>query len=101
MLCPNAFGHSISMHSGATNLGWVWNWSLAPTDDDSVLEALSERYLANTTQPSFYVTNGAAWYITHGDTNDWSYGIRGAPRIPYDQSFVSPWVMYQAAPLVT
>lgn len=72
-----SFGHSISMHSGATNLGWVWNWSLAPTDDDAVLEAMCTRYLDNNPQPDFWITNGADWYVTYGDTNDWSYGTRG------------------------
>ncbi|MCO4771147.1 MAG: hypothetical protein KDA24_14020 [Deltaproteobacteria bacterium] len=72
-----SFGHSLTMHSGAINLGWVWNWTLAPTDDDAVLEALCERYLLNNPQPDFWITNGAAWYTTRGDTNDWSYGVRG------------------------
>ena len=72
-----SFGHSLSMHSGATNLGWVWNWSLADTDDEDVLAELCARYLAANPQPDFWITNGAAWYITYGDTNDWSYGVRG------------------------
>ena len=77
MSMQRSFGHSISMHSGATNLGWVWNWTLARTDDDNVLENLCAGYLANTDQPDFWITNGAAWYETNGDTNDWSYGVRG------------------------
>ena len=28
--------------------------------------------------PGFWVTNGWDWYETHGDLNDWSYGVRGA-----------------------
>ena len=77
MAMHRSYGHSMTMHSGATNLGWVWNWSLAPTDDAAVLEAMCVRYLDNTPQPDFWITNGADWYITYGDTNDWSYGARG------------------------
>ena len=72
-----SFGHSITMHSGATNIGWVWNWSLAPTDDAALLEAICDRYQTNTADPDFWITNGADWYVTYGDTNDWSYGDRG------------------------
>ena len=72
-----SFSHSLSLHSGASNLGWVWNHTLEPAADAEFMQDICEDYLAATTQPEFWVTNGAQWYITFGDTNDWSYGVRG------------------------
>src|SRR5262249_54937052 len=34
---------------------------------------LAEAYQNGCTTSNFWFTNGADWYITHGDTNDWSY----------------------------
>ncbi|MBW2255195.1 MAG: succinylglutamate desuccinylase/aspartoacylase family protein [Deltaproteobacteria bacterium] len=68
---------SLSVHSGATNIGYVWNWTTAPTAEEDHLEALAERYADACTSPGFWVTNGADWYLTRGDTNDWSYGRYG------------------------
>jgi hypothetical protein len=71
------FGAGLSMHSGATNLGWVWNYTTDPTQDAEIVAALAGAYGESCTQPGFYLTNGAEWYITHGDTTDWSYGRHG------------------------
>ena len=72
-----SFHHSLSVHSGATNLGWVWNSQTEPTTEEPWLEARCADYLGATSDPDFWITNGADWYITYGDTNDWSYGQRG------------------------
>lgn len=68
---------ALSLHSGAANFGWVWNHTTEPADDADALEGQALRYLGHTTEPDFWVTNGAAWYVSHGDTNDWSYGRHG------------------------
>ena len=72
-----SFYHSLSLHSGATNLGWVWNSDYDPTPEEGWLEQSCNDYLDATEDPDFWVTNGADWYLTFGDTNDWSYGVRG------------------------
>ena len=72
-----SFSHGLSLHSGASNLGWVWNHTTEPAPDAAFMEALCEDYLEATEQPGFWITNGAQWYVTFGDTNDWSYGVRG------------------------
>ena len=74
-----AFGAGHSMHSGATNIGYVWNWTTSATIEEARLEALGNRYASACTQAGFWVTNGADWYVTNGDTNDWSYGMRSNP----------------------
>lgn len=77
MAYQRAFHHSMSMHSGATNLGWVWNHTLDRTPDEAFLEDVSARYQDLNTTRDFWITNGADWYMVTGDTNDWSYGARG------------------------
>ncbi|MCB9778304.1 MAG: hypothetical protein H6742_07055 [Alphaproteobacteria bacterium] len=68
----------LSFHAGDTNIGWVWNHSRTPTADAAALEALAEVYAAPCDQDGFWITNGAEWYPTWGDTNDWAYGRLGA-----------------------
>ena len=72
-----SFHHSLTLHSGATNLGWVWNFKTADTPDEAWFEEICTAYADRTTQSGFWITNGADWYTTNGDTNDWSYGARG------------------------
>ena len=72
-----ALGAGLSMHSGETNLGWVWNHSTAPTPDATLLEEMARSYGAACATPGFWITNGAEWYPTTGDTNDWAYGRHG------------------------
>lgn len=67
----------LSLHSGAINLGWVWNHTTDPAPEAELMEALAADYAARCDAPGFWFTNGAAWYITYGDTNDWSYGRQG------------------------
>lgn len=72
-----AYGSGLSLHSGALNLGWVWNHTLDRTEEDALLEELALAYAAVCEASGFYVTNGADWYVTHGDTTDWAYGRHG------------------------
>ena len=69
---------SLSLHSGAENLGWVWNHTTEPAADAVGLERWAEAYRDALGDPAFWLTNGAAWYVTHGDTNDWAYGRHGS-----------------------
>ena len=72
------FASGLSLHTGEINFGWVWNYSTTPTPDAPLLEALGERYAAACTDPELWLTDGADWYITYGDANDWSYGRHGS-----------------------
>jgi hypothetical protein len=73
---PTALG--LSLHAGAVNLGWVWNHDPTPTADAPLFEAMAAAYAATCTTPGFWVTNGAEWYVSQGDSNDWSYGRHGS-----------------------
>jgi uncharacterized protein (TIGR03382 family) len=68
---------ALTLHAGATNLGWPWNHTLDPTLDAGPLEALAEVYAEVCTTPDFWITQGSHWYLTRGDTNDWAYGWYG------------------------
>ncbi len=67
----------LSMHSGAENIGYVWNYTTADSLEEERLAAMGRTYERSCGLESFWSTNGAAWYITYGDTNDWSYGLLG------------------------
>lgn len=77
----------LTLHAGASNIGWVWNYTTderAP--DEPLLAAIGETYAAGVTDPDFWSTNGADWYVTHGDTTDWSYGRWGIPEFTVEVS---------------
>src|SRR5690606_35258620 len=67
----------LSLHAGAVNIGYVWNHTTSLPPEAPLLEELAWTYADVTTASGFWVTNGAAWYVTRGDTNDWSYGRQG------------------------
>lgn len=74
----NSFTGGLSLHSGASNISWVWNYSVTPTVDDSLVKMLAQDYADHCAQPDFWVVNGAEWYVTYGDTTDWAYGAQGS-----------------------
>ena len=67
----------LNIHSGATNLATVWNWTTNPPPHDELLQEIAQEYASRCTQENFWLTNGAEWYISHGDATDWAYGTRG------------------------
>lgn len=73
----NPFMAGLSLHAGASNLGWVWNHTTNAPPDAPLIQTMAEAYSRACTAPAFWVTNGADWYITYGDANDWSYGTQG------------------------
>jgi len=70
-------GLSLALHAGAANIGYPWNATTDPAPDEATLVAIATDYASVCTQPDFWVTNGAAWYRTTGDLNDWSLGRYG------------------------
>ncbi len=72
-----AFHHNLSVHSGASNFGWVWNYQTEVSLDEDWFREVGERYLETTSMPDFWITNGAQWYMVNGEATDWLYGVRG------------------------
>ncbi len=65
---------SLSFHTTAAYINYVWNYSPRDTPDEDLIYDLSEIYEGPT---GYEVTNGYDWYQTYGDTNDFSYGSMG------------------------
>ncbi|MFZ5482533.1 MAG: DUF2817 domain-containing protein [Myxococcota bacterium] len=73
------FAGGVSLHSGATNIGWVWNWTTTErVVEEALLEDVAVDYAAACGAPGFWVTNGADWYLTPGEATDWDYAATGA-----------------------
>ncbi len=73
------FDAGLSLHAGAQNIGWVWNYTAETRPaEESLLADLADTYAAACEAPGFWTTNGADWYETRGDTTDWTYGAWGA-----------------------
>ena len=83
----NSFTAGLSLHSGTANLSWVWNYDTFPTADDSLVQEIAEQYADECEQPDFWLINGGEWYITYGDTTDWSYGVHGTFDFTLEVSF--------------
>ncbi|MBN1336291.1 MAG: succinylglutamate desuccinylase/aspartoacylase family protein [Deltaproteobacteria bacterium] len=66
----------LALHAGARNLTWPWNHTTQDSPDEDLMSDLADAYAGRCTAEGFETMNGAEWYITHGDSNDWSYGRR-------------------------
>ncbi len=71
------FGTGLSMHSGAALIAYIWNYTTQDSPDEALLLEHSEDYTRACALGGFYSINGGRWYVTHGDTTDWSYGRQG------------------------
>ncbi|MCU0612845.1 MAG: carboxypeptidase regulatory-like domain-containing protein [Candidatus Eisenbacteria bacterium] len=68
------FGLSLSYHSGAEYINYLWNYTPVVTPDNAYIVALSQAYDSFV---GYGITEGYDWYQTKGDCNDWSYGTYG------------------------
>ena len=90
------FATGLSFHGGETCFNSLWNYTYDAPSDEPVFwsartpgsgcssengclslapEGLAEAYGEGCTMSGFWFTNGADWYKTWGDTNDWSYSV--------------------------
>jgi len=65
---------SLTFHSGAVYVNYLWDYSYDPTPDEPMIITISNAYGALSGLP---VTNGADWYVAHGTCQDWCYDTRG------------------------
>lgn len=70
----NNFVLSLSYHTTAAYVNFIWNYKEDPAPDDEVIVELSNQYAASS---GYTAIRGYNWYQTRGDTNDFSYGCRG------------------------
>jgi hypothetical protein len=83
------FGGGVTVHSGASNIGWPWNWTTAErVVDEPLFEQIAADYAAACGAPDFWITNGGDWYVTPGEETDWTYGSAGAYDLTLEVSTV-------------
>jgi hypothetical protein len=70
----NNFVLSLSFHTTAAYINYLWNYKPQLTPDDDLIVLLSNQY-ENTS--GYTAINGYEWYQVRGDLNDFSYGCRG------------------------
>jgi len=68
------FSISLSYHTTAAYVNYVWNYRDFPVPDSAFIVNISTEYGSYT---PYTVIEGYEWYQTYGDCNDWSYGSRG------------------------
>jgi hypothetical protein len=68
------FSISLSYHTAASYVNYVWNYKDFPVLDSAFIVNISTEYGSYT---PYTVIEGYEWYQTYGDCNDWSYGSRG------------------------
>ncbi len=96
----NTFVLGLTHHSGAVCLNYVWNYQYTDAADKAhIWHNLCQDYSDGCEDSSYYsnlddgwgnygdgyqnydymdaICEGAEWYPTNGDVNDWSYGERG------------------------
>jgi hypothetical protein len=68
------FSISLSFHTAAMYVNYVWNYRPFPVPDSAFVVNISVPYASAT---GYTPVEGYNWYQTYGDCNDWSYGSRG------------------------
>ena len=66
------FTLSLSYHSYGEIVNYIWNYSPNEPPDSPMVRQYSNGYASFN---GYWVTEGYDWYETHGDLNDYSYGI--------------------------
>jgi carboxypeptidase T len=73
----------VSYHSFAQVILYPWGYTAAPSNQDAVLNGIAEKMseLMETVNGRHYEPerSGASFYLTNGDTTDWSFGTYGIP----------------------
>ncbi len=74
------FSMSLTFHGVTHYFNYCWNFTYEDAFDKTYLDYLGDEYtsLPVGNPNNYIVTEGADWYPTNGDTNDWSYGCRGS-----------------------
>jgi hypothetical protein len=70
----NNFVLSLSYHTSANYINYVWNYKHQRVPDNDAVVYLSQIYGEYN---DYIIIEGYDWYQTKGDTNDFSYGCRG------------------------
>ena len=77
------FSSLISYHSYSQVILYPWGYTDQPSPDDALLDQIaadmSTRMQAVSGTVYEFMQAGESFYLTNGDTTDWSYGVYGIP----------------------
>lgn len=68
------FALSLSFHCSGDIVNYLWNYTKVRAPDQKLILELANGYASSN---GYEVTEGADWYQTNGDTDDWAYGCTG------------------------
>ncbi|MCC6808850.1 MAG: DUF2817 domain-containing protein [Deltaproteobacteria bacterium] len=80
------YASSLTYHTGAVNIGYPFNFTTQPLATDTRYYGYGTAYATFIASPQFYVTRGAAWFISYGDLNDYSLGYFGGADFTVEMS---------------
>ncbi len=83
LFAQKTFQAVVSYHSYSQVILYPWGYTEVPSDKDALLSEIAEK-MASLMEPEngrYYVPEraGASFYLTNGDTTDWSFGVYGIP----------------------
>lgn len=73
----------VTMHTGVAEFYWPWGWTHDPAPDDAMFVSL-EGPFENATNGRVDAMQGAELYIVSGASDDWAYGVLGAPGFTFE-----------------
>jgi len=76
---------AVNYHSGSELINYVWDGLYTRSPDNDLEIMMSQVYAA---QSKYDITNGAAWYVADGTTEDWYHGSLGALAVIVEISTV-------------
>ena len=73
----------VTMHTGIAEFYWPWGWTHDVSPDDAFFTSLEKPFEA-ATNGRVDAMQGAELYIVSGASDDWAYGVLGAPGFTYE-----------------
>ncbi len=83
LFAQKSFQALISYHSYSQVILYPWGYTQAASDQDDLLSEIAQKMAAlmEPVNGRYYYPDraGASFYLTNGDTTDWSFGVYGIP----------------------
>lgn len=73
----------VTMHTGIAEFYWPWGWTHDPSPDDEMFVSM-EKPFEEITNGRVDAMQGAELYIVTGASDDWAYGVLGAPGFTFE-----------------
>lgn len=73
----------VTMHTGIAEFYWPWGWTHDASPDDKLFTSM-EKPFEDATNGRVDAMQGAELYIVTGASDDWAYGVLGAPGFTFE-----------------